>query len=113
MSHKSRKYKKVEAFFSTVRPAAPDSPSPDGVHPPAPRTPAEGFGGSSREGTPFSPSGDFLRVPLMVSGTTIGAIQGAGSEAGWTGREIEIVNAVAAQLAQHLEHLRSLERNPS
>jgi hypothetical protein len=110
MSHKSRKYKKVEAFFSTVRPAAPDSPSPDGVIPPAPETPAEGLGASSPEETPISPPGDFLRVPLLVSGTTIGSIQGAGDEAGWTMKEIEIVSDVAAQLAQHLETLRLEKR---
>lgn len=52
-----------------------------------------------------------LCVPLMVSGTTIGTIQAAGNEAGWTAQEIEIVSAVAAQLARHLENLRLLEQN--
>jgi len=49
-----------------------------------------------------------LFVPLMVSGKMIGAIQSAGNEAGWTTQEIEIVSAVAAQLARHLENLRRL-----
>jgi GAF domain-containing protein len=52
-----------------------------------------------------------LFVPLMVSGKMIGAIQGAGNEVGWTTQEIEIVSAVAAQLARHLENLSLLEQN--
>jgi hypothetical protein len=52
-----------------------------------------------------------LCVPLTVSGKTIGILQAAGNEAVWTAQEIEIVSAVAAQLARHLEHLRLLEPN--
>jgi GAF domain-containing protein len=50
-----------------------------------------------------------LCIPLMVSGTTIGAIQGAAKEADWTVHEIDLVSSVAAQLARHLENLRVLE----
>jgi GAF domain len=52
-----------------------------------------------------------LCVPLMVSGRTIGIIQAAGNEAGWTAQEIEIVSAVAVQLARHIEKLRLLEQD--
>jgi hypothetical protein len=51
-----------------------------------------------------------LLVPVMVSGKMIGAIQGAGNEAGWTAQEIEMVSAVAAQLGEHLENLRRMEQ---
>ena len=51
-----------------------------------------------------------LRVPLTVSGTTIGALQALGGGAGWTAEQTEIVNAAAAQLAQHVESLRLLSQ---
>jgi hypothetical protein len=164
MSQRSRKYKKVEAFFAKVRPAAPDSPLDTAVKPSAPGTPAEDLTGwaekmqaqpssedtrlesvvpptaqspasgrqdlihgidhgqkmgftygqekvTSLEETPLPLPENTLRVPLMVSGTTIGIIEDAGSETDWTAKEIEIVSAVAAQLAQHLENLRLLEQN--
>jgi|WetSurMetagenome_2_1015567.scaffolds.fasta_scaffold1451341_1 GAF domain-containing protein len=50
-----------------------------------------------------------LRVPLVLSGKTIGSIQVAGNEASWTAQEIEIVGAVATQLSQHIEQLRPLK----
>jgi GAF domain-containing protein len=64
----------------------------------------------SLEQAPMPLPEDALRVPLTVSGKTIGTIQAAGNEAGWTAQEIEIVSAVAAQLAQHLENLRRSEK---
>jgi hypothetical protein len=63
---------------------------------------------TSMEAASLPPPENALRVPLMVSGTTIGTIQVAGNKASWTAQEIEIVSAVAAQLAQHLENLRLL-----
>jgi GAF domain-containing protein len=66
---------------------------------------------TSLEEAPLPPPENALRVPLMVSGATIGTIQVAGNEAGWTAQEIEIVSAVAAQLARHIENLRLLEQN--
>jgi hypothetical protein len=60
---------------------------------------------TSLEEAPLHLPEDTLRVPLMVSGKTVGSIQAARKEAGWTAQEIEIVSAVAAQLAQHIEHL--------
>jgi len=66
---------------------------------------------SSLDETPLPLPENALSVALMVSGTTIGTIQAAGNDAGWTAQEIEIVNAVAAQLARHLENLRLLEQN--
>jgi hypothetical protein len=66
---------------------------------------------TSLEESPLPLPEDVLCVPLMVSGTTIGTIQGDGNEAGWTAQEIEIVSAVAAQLARHLENLRLVEQN--
>jgi hypothetical protein len=49
--------------------------------------------------------------PLTVAGTVVGEIQTAADETAWTGREIEIVDAAAALLAQHLENLSRPERN--
>lgn len=66
---------------------------------------------SSVDETHLPPPENTLFVPLMVSGKMIGAIQGSGNEVGWTTQEIEIVSAVAAQLARHLENLRLLEQN--
>lgn len=66
---------------------------------------------TSMEAAHQPPPENALRVPLMVSGTTIGTIQVAGNEAGWTAQEIELVGAVAAQLARHIENLRLLEQN--
>jgi GAF domain-containing protein len=65
----------------------------------------------SLEKEPLPPLENALCVPLMVAGTTIGTIQAAGNETGWTPQEIEIVSAVAAQLARHLENLGHPERN--
>jgi hypothetical protein len=158
MSQRTRKYKRLEALFSEVQPATPDSPSRAPAKTPAPRTPAEDLTGriektrarpsledtrpasvvpptgsrqdflngidrgqkmgftydqgkvTSLEETPLPAAENALCVPLMVSGTTIGTIQAAGNEAGWTAQEIEIVSAVAAQLARHLANLRLLEQ---
>jgi len=66
---------------------------------------------TSFEEAPPPPPENALCVPLMISGTTIGIIQAAGDEAGWTAQEIEIVSAVAVQLARHIENLRLLEQN--
>jgi len=164
MSQRSRKYKQVEAFFSKVRPVAPDSPLQTAAKMPAPGVPTEDLTGwveetqaqpsaedirpesvvpptalspasgrqdfingidrgqkmgftydqekvTSLEETPLPLPENALCVPLMVSGTTIGIIQGYGNEAGWTAQEVEIVSAVAAQLARHLENLRLLEQD--
>jgi hypothetical protein len=130
MSQKSRKYKKVEAFLSKVRPSAPDSPLPaeaplESVVPAAAPSPAgsrqdfiHGIDRGPRKAdspfdTPPSIPENTLCIPLMVSGTTIGAIQGTGNEAGWTAQEIEIISAVDAQLAQHLETLPPIGKNDS
>jgi hypothetical protein len=164
MSQKRRRYKQIEAFFSRVRPVAPDSPLQTAAKPPAPGTPAEDLTGrveetqtqpsaedtrpesavppaapspagsrqdfingidrgqkvgfayrqgkvTSLEETPLPRSENTFCVPLMVSGKTIGTIRGAGEESSWTAQEIEIVSAVAAQLARHLENLRLVEQD--
>jgi GAF domain-containing protein len=141
MSLIKRRYKQIEAFFSRVRPIAPDSPARSAAEKPAPgATPfvspsaadaAAGwqhfFTGSDRsqkmgftydqeevtalEEAPLPLPENSLRVPLVISGTTIGTIQAAGNEAGWTAQEIEIVSAVADQLAHHLENLLHPEQN--
>ncbi len=49
-----------------------------------------------------------LHVPLTVSGTTIGNLQADGDGGGWTAPQMEIANAAAAQLAQHIDGLRLL-----
>ncbi|MBN2085759.1 MAG: hypothetical protein JW748_11105 [Anaerolineales bacterium] len=130
MSPKSRKYKKVEAFFSNVRPAAPDSsleavaedltarveekgapPSaedtrPESFVPPGGLSPAGGGEkAAALEETPPPLPENALCVPLMVSGKTIGRIHSDGSETDWTDQEIEIVGAVAAILSRQLEDL--------
>jgi hypothetical protein len=134
MSPIKRKYKLIDAFFSRIRPFAPDSPSRAKAEKPAAEaaaslSPAGGWQGffpgiagrrtmgftfdrgtvTSLEQTPMPLPEDALRIPLTVSGKTIGVVQAAGKEAGWTAQEIEIVSAVAAQLARHLENLRPSE----
>jgi GAF domain-containing protein len=141
MSLIKRRYKQIEAFFSRVRPIAPDSPSRSAAEKPEPgaapfASPSTAdaaagwqhfFTGSDRgqkmgftydqeevtalEKAPLPLPENSMRVPLVVSGTTIGTIQAAGNEAGWTAKEIEIVSAVAAQLAHHLENLLHPEQN--
>jgi hypothetical protein len=138
MSPIKRKYRLIDAFFSRIRPLAPDSPSRAKAENPSAGaaesltagSPAGGWRGfftgikggrtagvafnqekvTSLEEMPMPLPEDALRVPLTVSGRTIGSVQAAGKEAGWTAQEIEIVSAVAAQLAQHLENLRLLKR---
>lgn len=66
---------------------------------------------TSLEEAPLPPPENALRVPLMISGITIGIIQAAGNEADWTAQEIGIVSAVALQLARHIENLRLLGQN--
>jgi signal transduction histidine kinase len=63
---------------------------------------------TSLEGTTRPLPEHALRVPLKVSGTTIGTLQAVGDERGWTAQQMEIANAAAAQLAQHIEGLRLL-----
>jgi hypothetical protein len=138
MSPIKRKYRLIDSFFSRIRPLDPDSPSRVKAENPAAGaagsltagSPAGGWRGFftgikggrtvgvafhqekviSLEQAPMPLPEDALRVPLTVSGKTIGTIQAAGNEAGWTAQEIEIVSAVAAQLAQHLENLRRSEK---
>jgi signal transduction histidine kinase len=52
-----------------------------------------------------------LHVPLMVSGMTIGTLQAVGDGGTWTAQQTEIVNAAAAQLAQHIDALRLLAQS--
>ena len=56
-----------------------------------------------------STRGNALKVPITVTNQQIGVIQ-LGDELNrvWTGRETEIVQATARQLAQHIENLRLL-----
>jgi GAF domain-containing protein len=133
MSQGKRKYKRIEAFFSRVRLVAPNSPSRAAAEaiPPAAASPAGGWQDilnridrgqrvgftydqetfTSLEEAPLPLPENSIGVPLTVSGTTIGTLQVAGDEAGWTSQETEILSIVAAQLAQHLEHLRILEQD--
>jgi hypothetical protein len=97
---------------AAVSPASGRQDSINGIH----RGQKMGFSYDQEKVTslgdaPLPPPKNALCVPLMVSGTTIGTIQAAGNEAGWTAQEIEIVSAVAAQLARHLENLRLLKQN--
>jgi hypothetical protein len=164
MSQSSRKYKRIEALFSEVKPIVPDSPLPAAAKAPSARPPvgdlkgrveetrsqqstevtrptvivppaAVSTGGgphdllndidrgpkmgfvydkgkvTSLKETPLPQPENALCVPLVISGSTIGMLQAAGTEAGWTVQEIEIVSAVAAQLARHIKNLRLLEQN--
>lgn len=121
MSNVKRRYKRIEEFFARIRRIAPE--------PTASVSPAEsaaggwsdlfsGIGSRRRTGfafdrgkvfpleeTPLPMPEDALRVPLTASGKPMGAIQVAGKAAGLTPQEIDIVGAVASQLAQHLEEL--------
>jgi signal transduction histidine kinase len=49
-----------------------------------------------------------LQVPLTVGGASIGTLLAVGDGRGWTEQDTEIVNAAAAQLAQHIDGLRLL-----
>ncbi len=52
-----------------------------------------------------------LHVPITVTGEQVGEIQlGDEPNRAWTGRETEIVQATARQLAQHIENLRLLDQ---
>ena len=56
---------------------------------------------------------DALNVPIMVTGANVGAIQLIEEERNWTSAETEIVQATAAQLAQHIDNLRLLAQAES
>jgi hypothetical protein len=164
MSQSSRKYKRIEALFSDVKPVAPVSPSRAGVNPPSVMAPAEdrkervevsrapqsaedprpaviisptvassagsrheflgdiergptmGFSYdqgkiTSLKDSHLPPPENALMVPLVVSGSTIGIVQVAAKQAGMSAQEIEIVSAVAMQLARHLKKLLLVEQN--
>jgi hypothetical protein len=134
MSQRKRKFKRIDAFFSRVRPLTPDSLPGEAAEksadtdagPPTATPPSDGwqnFFSGIEPGTMFgfafeggkvtawkeAPpplSGNAFRVPLTVSGKPAGAVQVTRKDPGWTAREVEIVNDVAAQLSQHLEALR-------
>lgn len=136
MSQAKRKYKLIDAFFSRIRPVAPDSPSRAAEEKESAGTAAAfvsstaaqpaggwqgfftgfdrgkmmGFSFEKDRVTPLEEEllpllENALRIPLRISGKMIGSIQAVRIEAGWTAQEIEIVGAVAAQLAQHIENL--------
>jgi hypothetical protein len=118
MLKRNRLINRIKALFPRIPPFAPD---------PALQTPAEtpvaGFPtrepaqrvkmGFSYRREMVAPLGETppplpenaLTSPLKVSGIAVGAIQAAAEETAWTGREIEIVDGVAALLARHLEDL--------
>ncbi|MBN1440359.1 MAG: hypothetical protein JW929_13205 [Anaerolineales bacterium] len=52
------------------------------------------------------PLGNALRVPLPASGKPRGSIQVVWKDGEWTAREIEVVGAVAGELAQRLDAAR-------
>jgi len=138
MSPIKRKYRLIDAFFSRIRPLAPDSPLRTKAENPAAGaaesltagSPAGGWRGfftgikggrtvgvafnqekaTSLEQTPPSLPENALCIPLTISGKTIGTIQGTGNESSWTVQDIGIISAVAAQLAEHILNLRRLEQ---
>ena len=121
MSNDKRRYKRIEEFFTRIRRIAPEPPASISSEESAADGWSDvfsGIGSRRRMGfafdrgkifslveTPLPMPDDALRVPLTVSGKPIGSIRVAGKVAGLTPQEIDIVGAVASQLAQHLEEL--------
>jgi len=121
MSNDKRRYKRIEEFFTRIRRIAPEPPASISSEESAADGWSDvfsGIGSRRRMGfafdrgkifslveTPLPMPDDALRVPLTVSGKPIGSIRVAGKAAGLTPQEIDIVGAVASQLAQHLEEL--------
>ena len=124
MLKRNRLVNRIKALFPRIPPSAPDSTSQTSAETPGAgvsiKEPAQrvkmGFSyrqeivTSLRETPPPLPENAYTSS-LTVAGTAIGAIQTAADETAWTGREIEIVDGVAALLAQHLENLSRPERN--
>jgi PAS domain S-box-containing protein len=54
--------------------------------------------------------GEALSVPISVLGSPVGSIRIADDEKTWTEQEVEILQSISTQLAQHLENLRLLEQ---
>jgi signal transduction histidine kinase/HAMP domain-containing protein len=54
-----------------------------------------------------------LNVPILVTGANVGTIQLVEEERTWTAPETEIVQAIAGQLAQHIDNLRLLAQAES
>jgi hypothetical protein len=124
MLKRNRLVNRIKALFPRIPPSAPDSSSQSPAGTPVAgvsiRETAQrvkmGFSyrqemvTSLREAPPPLPENAYTS-PLTVDGMASGAIQTAADEMAWTGREIEIVDGVAALLAQHLENLSRPERN--
>ena len=124
MLKRNRLVNRIKALFPRIPPSAPDSSSQTSAETPVAGVSIKepiarikmGFSyrqeivTSLREAPPPLPENAYTS-PLMVNGMAIGAIQTAADETAWTGREIEIVDGVAALLAQHLENLSRPERN--
>jgi hypothetical protein len=127
MSPKKRTFPRIDSFLSRIRPIAPNAPPPGSAEIPAPGAWQDFFKGIERgekigflfdrekvislAETRQPPPENAFSMPLTASGKTIGVLQAAGNEAGWTAQEIEIVSAVGTQLAQHIEDLRRSEQN--
>jgi PAS domain S-box-containing protein len=62
------------------------------------------------ETIPETQPDDVLNVPITLVGTQMGKIQVLDAGRTWTSNETEVVQAVAGQLAQHLENLRLLSQ---
>ncbi|MCC6300206.1 MAG: GAF domain-containing protein [Anaerolineales bacterium] len=59
--------------------------------------------------TEAPPAGNVLAIPIQVTGASVGEVRLADdSDRQWTRSEREIVEAVASQMAQHIENLRLL-----
>jgi hypothetical protein len=124
MLKRNRLVNRIKALFPRIPPSAPDSSTQTSAETPvagvlikqSAQRVKMGFSyrlemvTSLREAPPPLPENAYTS-PLTVDGMAIGAIQTAVDETAWTGREIEIVDGVAALLAHHLENLSRPERN--
>ena len=124
MLKRNRLVDRIKALFPRIPPSAPDSASQTSAETPfggvSIKEPARrikmGFSyrqemvTSLREVPPPLPENAYTSH-LTVNGMAIGVIQIAAEATAWTGREIEIVDGVAALLARHLENLSRPERN--
>jgi hypothetical protein len=124
MLKRNRLVDRIKALFPRIPPSAPDSLSQTPAEKPVARASKEETAQQVKMGFSYrremvtsvgeapKPLPENAHTsPLTIAGTVVGEIQTAADETAWTRREIEIIDGVAALLAQHLENLSRPGRN--
>ncbi|MBN1438007.1 MAG: hypothetical protein JW929_01250 [Anaerolineales bacterium] len=113
MSPQKPLLQRIKSLFPRVLPSVPDARSRTGTAPPAARVKAgyTYFPGTAIPLDEFSaPLPDPAHTtPITAAGIAIGEIQAGAKETVCTGREIELIDAVARSLGKHLENLSRKE----